>query len=150
MSFEDVWNPAIIIALLLALFSKPISKLGEFIISEFVLIPLRFKKFWRLRKWKIIKKYYLLSSNPYEITWNIVRTYFYLTMFIMSVFFYIALATLGSFGDVADLPVEVLHFIYSPIYIFEVLWLRQHYFTRDLIVLKDRRRKKRLRVICNT
>ncbi|EJI1394789.1 hypothetical protein P3592_32600 [Vibrio parahaemolyticus] len=141
---ELIFDPTVIISLLLAVFSPYLGKLGKFIVSGFTRTPVILKKFWRLRKWKRIKSYYLLSSNPYEITWNIVRTYFYLTVFIMCMLFYIVFVKLGAFGDVDGFPLEVQHLIFSPIYIFEALWLKQRGFTRDLIELKDRRRKKRI------
>ncbi|EGR0148612.1 hypothetical protein [Vibrio alginolyticus] len=141
---ELIFDPTVIISLLLAVFSAYLGRLGKFIVSSFTRTPMMLKKFWRLLKWKRVKRYYLLSSNPYEITWNIVRTYFYLTVFIMCMLFYVVFVKLGAFGDVGGFPPEVQHLIFSPIYIFEVLWLKQRGYTRDLIELKNRRRKKRI------
>ncbi|MCG9577525.1 hypothetical protein L1D14_14915 [Vibrio tubiashii] len=141
---QAILDPTVIISLLLAVFSYYLGKLGKFIVASFAKTPVRLKEFWRIHKWKRIKKYYLVSSNPYEITWNIVRTYFYLTMFIMCMLFYIVFVKLGAFGDVLAFPREIQHLIFAPIYIFEILWIKQRSFTRDLIELKGKRRKKRI------
>lgn len=58
--------------------------------------------------------------------------------------FYIVFVKLGAFGDVFGFPREIQHLIFSPIYIFEILWIKQRSFTRDLIELKGKRRKKRI------
>jgi hypothetical protein len=139
-----ILDPTVIISFLLAVFSFYLGKLGKFIVASFAKTPVLLKKFWRTHKWKRIKKYYLVSNNPYEITWNIVRTYFYLIMFIMCMLFYIVFVKLGAFGDVFGFPREIQNLIFSPIYIFEILWIKQRSFTRDLIELKDKRRKKRI------
>ncbi|TOM78084.1 hypothetical protein, partial [Vibrio parahaemolyticus] len=60
---ELIFDPTVIISLLLAVFSPYLGKLGKFIVSGFTRTPVILKKFWRLRKWKRIKSYYLLSSN---------------------------------------------------------------------------------------
>ena len=140
-----ILDPTVIVSLLLAVFSTYLGNLGKLVVKGLTKTPIKLKRFWRLRKWKQLKAYYLISSNPYEITWNIVRTYFYLTMFIMCMFFYVIFVKLGTFGDVEVLPIEFQHVIYSPIYIFEILWLKQRGFTRNLIELKDNRRKKRIK-----
>lgn len=140
-----ILDPAVIVSLLLAVFSTYLGNLGKLVVKGFTKTPIKLKRFWRLRKWKQLKAYYLISANPYEITWNIVRTYFYLTMFIMCMLFYVVFVKLGTFGDVEVLPIEIQHLINSPIYIFEILWLKQRGLTRDLIELKDNRRKKRIK-----
>ncbi|MFS1905840.1 hypothetical protein BCU30_006495 [Vibrio lentus] len=141
---ELILDPQVIMSLLLALFSPYLGKLGKLIVKGFAKAPLTIKKFLRIRKWKRIRAYYLIYSNPHEITWNIARTYFYLTVFIMCMLFYVVFVKLGAFGDIDAFPQEVQHLIFSPIYAFEVLWIKQRSFTRNLIELKNRRRKKRI------
>ncbi len=142
---KQILDPSVVISLLLAIFSPYLGRIGRVIIRWFGSTPAILKKHWKVWRWKKIRKYHIISRNPHEITWNIVRTYFYLTTFIMCMLFYIVFAKLGTFGNIVDFPAKIQHFIFSPVYVFEVLWIKQRGFTRELIELKDKRRNDRIK-----
>ncbi len=135
----------VLLSLILAIFSSYVGKLGSFIVNGIGSLPSKFKRVHRIRKINKIRKYLLIAINPYDVTWHIVRTYFYLTMFIMCIFFYIIFIKIGSFGNISGLPTQAQHLIYSPIYIFEVLWIVQRDFTRGIIQMKHVRERKKLK-----
>lgn len=135
-------DPTVIISIFIAIFSYYIGKLGKLIVSFLQCISSHLAKYLRIKRWQRKQVFYYVATNPHAVTWNIARTYFYLTIFILSMFFYIVFIKIGSFGNVGALPMEVKQFIFSPIYIFEVLWLFQRSYTQDLI--KTAGRKKRI------
>jgi len=126
-------EPTIIIGLLIAIFAKYLSKLGEFAVNHATLMPTKVLTVLRVRKWKYKRSLLLNSRNQSEVTWQIIRTYAFMLMFCILFFTYMFLTLIGPLKGSGNLPTSVQLFIGAPIFVFETLWLLQRSYTRDLI-----------------
>jgi len=103
-------------------------------------MPERILKFIRVKKWGYRRTLLTTALNPAEVTWHSVRSYARMLLFVGTCFFYLCLISFGPLKGFGQLPIELQAFISSPIYIFEILWLIQREFTKDLIQVVGIRR----------
>ncbi len=116
---------SILFSLLIALFSRRLSKFGEQLISYISSSPNKFHNYVVRQKWKSYRKVINAVRGQHQITLSIVRTYSFLIVFLIVMFTYLYLIIFGALKGFGELPSSVQLFIASPIYVFEVLWLMQ-------------------------
>lgn len=140
---EVLLEPTVIVSLiaslLIAMLSRRLTRLGEFMISHISLLPMRVRTKIRILKWRHRKNIILTARNQHKVTWSIVRTYTFLIFFVLIVIFYLCLITIGPLNGIGNLPRSVQALISSPIYIFEVLWLLQNSKAQTLVKTAERR-----------
>ncbi|WP_132294937.1 hypothetical protein [Marinobacterium mangrovicola] len=96
------------------------------------------RKIKRNNKAKYLRKIKRRRRDPAEITLQAIKTYTYLSLFILSFGIYVLLVfVLVANGGSAEAR-ELRPYIALPIYIFEILWLFAH---PDLFELVKRRRR---------
>jgi len=93
----------------------------------------RLRRRFRLQKWKYRKKFLLKAYNPYEVHWQVIRTYSLMLMFAISITTYVLLIAIGPLKDIGKLPEPVQYFIYAPVLVFETLWLLQKDYAQSLV-----------------
>lgn len=140
---EVLFEPAVLVSifgsLLIAMLSKRLTRLGEYLITHISLAPKKVHGRLRILKWRNKKKLILTARSPHKVTWAIVRTYAYLIFFVLVIVLYLLLITLGPLKSIGKLPWELQAFIASPIYVFEILWLLQKEKTRQLVNVAEQR-----------
>lgn len=134
---EFVW----VSALLIAVFRNQLSGIGDFVYNT-VLTQLSFTKkgIKRLnnRNLRVFAKTY---RNDSAVTMHIIRKYFFASLFLGTVGLYSIFVLLGPLNEISKLPESLQQLIYSPIYIFEALWLKQSEFVNALIRVRGERCK---------
>lgn len=141
-------EPAVLITVVIALFAHYLAALGRLLVRGFFAFPSVLKIWLRVKKIGYKRKLLMMSTNPSEITWHIVRTYAFLMLFVVTFVAYILVVTLLLEG-VANLPVAVQLLFAFPVFIWEVLWLKQKNITKDLMEISDYKtlsRKSRFRL----
>lgn len=140
---EVLLEPAVVVSLvgslLIAMLSKRLANLGEFLLGHVSLIPSKALTRICVLKWRYRKNLILSSRNQHKVTWAIVRTYSFLVFFVLVIVFYLLLITIGPLKGIGNLPGAVQAFIAAPIYIFEVLWLLQKERAQDLVKVAGQR-----------
>lgn len=114
-------------------------KIGSRLITHLGFLSGRVRASIRLRMWKgkriALDKIY----NPYEMQWLIVRTNSLMILFVVSITTYVMLIAIGPLKDIGKLPQAIQYFLYSPVLLFEALWLVQRETTRGLIKASKKR-----------
>lgn len=140
---EVLLEPAVIVSLvgslLIALLSKRLASLGEFLLRHASLIPLKTVARIRVLKRRHRKTLILNARNQHKVTWAIVRTYSFLIFFFLVIALYLLLITIGPLKGIGNLPRSVQVFVAAPIYIFEVLWLLQKDKAQQLVKVAEHR-----------
>ncbi|WP_261840991.1 hypothetical protein [Aliamphritea ceti] len=138
----DIFSIELSIGLMIALFARQISTLGTGLLARLQKIGGRGVEKLQLRKFKYIKKVRYLAQNPVEVLHHSVRCYVFGLCFLLCCLFYLSLVISGPLKMMSDLPTSVQLFIEAPIFIFEVLWLKQREFARDLRIASERPYKR--------
>jgi len=125
-------EPTIIVGLLIAIFSNYLGKVGDLFVSLIKRLPPKITSYCRVRKWSYSKKVLLSSKNSNQVTYEIVRTFTLLLLFISTIVIYLFLAGSGTFKGLGSLPISVQYFINCPLFIFEILWLLQKDYTKKI------------------
>ncbi len=126
-------------SLLIAMLSRRLTRLGEYLLTHISLAPRKVRGRLRIAKWRNKKNLLLKARSPHQVTWAILRTYSYLIFFVLIIALYLLLVTLGPLKGIGSLPWQLQAFIASPIYIFEILWLLQKEKTLTLVRIAEQR-----------
>ncbi len=137
--FEPAVLISLVITLVVALLSKRLSILGEYLIAHISVIPGRFLERLRLKRWRSRKKLIEIVRGHHRVTLSIVRTYALLLVFLAVFAVYLLLIGLGPLKGIGQLPLSVQALISSPIYIAEVLWLLQRERMFNLVRIAENR-----------
>ncbi|MFT6816144.1 MAG: hypothetical protein ACJAZ3_002062 [Sphingobacteriales bacterium] len=108
-------------------------RIGGWLITHLDFLSHRIRRSVRIRRWKGKKKALEKIYNPYEMQWLIIRTYSLMLLFAASITTYAILIAIGPLKDIGTLPVPIQYFIYSPVLVFEVLWLIQRETAKSLV-----------------
>ena len=135
-----LFEPTVLIALVIAIFSNFFGRFGDLIVNLIKRLPPKIRTYYRVRKWKYSKKILLLAVNSNQVTYQIIRNFVFLIFFVSTIVIYLFLLGNGTLKGVGNLPMSVQHFIYCPIYVFEILWLFQSGYTQKLIKVSARKR----------
>lgn len=141
--FSAFKEPAVILSLsfslLLYLFPNQGRRAGEFIISSLGGLSQSARTLVRVKRWRYKKKVLRAIYSPYQMQWLVTRTYSLMLLFAISITTYAILVAIGPLKNIGHLPSAVQYFIYSPVLVFEALWLMQRESTRDLIRASEKR-----------
>ena len=137
--FEPSVITSLIVSAVIAMLSKRLTHMGEFLISHISLLPKKARTKIRVLKLKYRKRLILTARNQHNVTLAIVRTYTFLMFFGLAIALYLILITIGPFKGIGSLPASAQAFIASPIYIFEVLWLLQKDKAQILVKIAGKR-----------
>jgi hypothetical protein len=137
--FEPAVLVSLIVTLLVAMFSKRLSILGEHLIAHISLIPRRFSKRLRLKRWRSRRNLIEEARGHHRVTLSIARTYALLLVFLFAVVGYLLLIILGPLKGIGQLPTSIQALISSPIYISEILWLLQRERMFNLVRIAESR-----------
>ncbi|QLE97463.1 hypothetical protein [Neptunomonas phycophila] len=136
-------EPTVIISLsfslLLFLFPTQGKKAGDRVLSKVGFLSGKVKVKIRVRRWGRNKKVIKTIRSPYEMQWQITRTYSLMLLFAVFITSYIILVAVGPLKGIGQLPVSVQYFIYSPVLALEALWLNQRENTKYLIKVAEER-----------
>lgn len=126
---EIFFEPAVLVSIffsvIIAMLSRRLTRLGEYLIAHISLLPIRFVTRVRIAKWRYRKNLVLTARNQHKVTWAIVRTYTLQRYFFSAFILYLLLIAIGPLKGVGSLPASVQLLIAAPIYVFEVIWLLQ-------------------------
>jgi hypothetical protein len=140
---EVIFEPAVLISLIgglfIAMLSKRLTRLGEYVISHFSLLPVKSRRKIHILKWRHRKSLIITARSHHKVTWAIVRCYTLLILFILVITLYLLLITVGPLQGMGKLPGSVQAFISAPIYVFEILWILQKDKAQTLIKVAERR-----------
>jgi len=153
---EVLYEPTVLVSLLgslfIALFSKRLAKVGEYLIARVFLLPRRLRDRFRVRRWRARRNLIEQARGHHSVTLSIARTNAFLLIFVFSLVAYLLLITLGPLKGIGDLPFAVQAFIASPMYAAEVLWLIQRERMTKLVRIAESRvtnRSNSLRRVCS-
>lgn len=134
---EAIFDPAVIIgiiaALLIAMLSNKLARLGDALISHASLMPTKAHTRIRVLKWRHRKNLIMDARNPHRVTWSIIRTYALLILFVLIASFYTLASIIPPLNVIISLPKSAQALITAPIYILEILWLIQKEKTQELV-----------------
>lgn len=123
------FEPAVIVSLVCSLFiamlSKRLTHLGEYLIVRLSPFSGKIRTRIRVLRWQKRKKLILDARSYHKVTWSIIRTYTLLIFFVLAIVLYLLLIAIGPLKGIGSIPWPIQAFIASPIYVFEVLWLLQ-------------------------
>lgn len=137
--FEPAVLVSLVITLVVAMLSKRLSILGEYLIAHISLIPGRFRERLRVKRWRSRRKLIEIARGHHRVTLSIVRTYALLLVFLAVFAVYLLLIVLGPLKGIGQLPFSVQALISSPIYITEILWLVQRERMFNLVRVAENR-----------
>lgn len=130
-------EPAVIIcltfSLLFYIFPNHGRRFGDWLVSHLGDFSQRIRILVRVRTWRRKKQALKQIYSPYEMQWLVTRTYSLMLLFGVSITTYVTLLAIGPLRGIGELPVAVQYLTYSPILVFEILWLMQREATRSLI-----------------
>lgn len=129
-------DPTVIITLVIALFAHYLASLGRYLVLRLFSLSSVLKTWLRVKKISYKRRLLLIATSPSEITWHTVRTYTFFILFVVTFVAYIIVVT-TLLNGVEMLPVSVQLLIACPIFVWEVLWLKQKNLARDLIEISD-------------
>ena len=140
---EVLFEPAVLVSLigtlLVAMLSKRLAILGEYVIAHIFLIPRRFRERLRLRRWRSRRKLIEDARGHHRVTLSIAKTYSLLFIFLLVFVFYLLLVILGPLQGIAQLPFSIQTLISAPIYISETLWIIQRGRMLNLVRVAENR-----------
>ena len=140
-------EPTVIISItfsfLLFLFPNQGRRIGEWLLNHLGDASQRLKGYIRVKAFGNKRVVVQTIRNPHEMQWQITRTYSLMLLFGVSITTYAILVAIGPLKDIGKLPVSIQYFIYSPVLVFEVLWLKQREYTRNLITTSYKRVTRR-------
>ena len=136
-------EPAVLIcftfSVLFYLFPEQGKSMGRWLVTRSDFLSLRIRSSVRMMLLKNKKRALEKIYNPYEMQWLIIRTYSLMLLFAVSITNYAILIAIGPLKDIGELPVAIQYFIYSPVLVFETLWLIQRETTISLIKASRKR-----------
>ena len=136
-------EPAVIVSLvcslLIAMLSKRLTHVGEYLITHISPFPERIRTRIRVLRWQNRKKLILDALSYHKVTWSIIRTYTLLIFFALAIVLYLLLIAIGPLKGIGTLPWPIQAFIASPVYVLEVLWLLQKEKTTVLVRVAEQR-----------
>lgn len=140
---DVLWEPAVVVSfvvtLLVAMLSKRLSLLGEYLIGHISFISKRSRVRLRVQRWRARRKLIESARGHHRVTLSIVRTYALLLLFLSVFGVYLMLIVLGPLKGIGQLPFSVQALISSPIYIAEALWLVQRERMLNLVRIAENR-----------
>lgn len=140
---EVFLEPAVIVSLLgslvFAMLSKRLSRLTEYLLAHISLLPGKGRTKIRVLRWRYNKKLIQDARSFHKVTWSIIRTYTLLIFFILFFMLEVLLIFIGPLKGIGNLPYSIQALIFSPTYIFEILWLLQKEKTALLVRTAEQR-----------
>jgi len=140
---DVLYAPAVLVSLfgslLIALFSRRLARLGEYLIAHLSLLPHRFRGRLKAKRWRSRRQLIESARGHHSVTLSITRTYALLLIFVLTLVVYILLVTLGPLKGIGELPLAVQAFVASPIYVTEALWLFQRERMAKLVRIAEKR-----------
>lgn len=130
-------EPAVLICFLFSVlfyfFPDHGRRIGNWILFHLGFLSDRGRTSIRLMHWRSKRRALEKIHNPYVMQWLIVRTYSLMILFAVSITTYTLLIAIGPLKNIGQLPPAMQYFVYSPVFVFEVLWLIQRESTKNLI-----------------
>lgn len=137
----------LIVSIALMFLQPEILKLRSLLISLVLHSPKFIRNFVLHFRVKHKKKIKNTRWNQDEFLFRIAKANSYKILFFGSVAFYLAMIALGPLKGINTWPDIIQHFIASPLYAFEILWLLEASFVKELLTARAKLRvtnKKKL------
>jgi hypothetical protein len=130
-------------SLILYLFPDQGKRVGKWIISTIQIfasgLSLTIKQRIKVRRYRKNKAIVKKINSPYQMQWEITRSYSFMLLFSIFISSYILLIAMGPLKGIGNLPVTLQYIIYSPVLILELLWLIQRDRAKSLIKIAEKR-----------
>lgn len=109
-------DPAVVITILIALFAHYLAAVGRHLVKGVIALPSALRIRLRIKKVGYKRSLLLTATSQSQITWNIVRTYALLLLFIGTfvAYFLVIVFMVNSPGD---LPISVQLLLAFPVFV---------------------------------